>query len=373
MGKTLQRAKREGRTPIHPYARLPTGIPVLKEGFHDSLDNIEEEIVRAKAVLHRDLEKLQAKRAAAEPKPLPVLTPPLEPLPNEIPSVPISIMHPAEEVSLDQFGRDSTSESTLDRLQKSIGSVQEILKSPKTAPKELSSTKEAGNSSNQTTTPSNRILPDESLFESPSVPKGQAENQSSEEVKKLGSVAEEDKARNGNTQDLNLSKPNNEVSNANSTDIDSLFGTNNSNENDNIDFADIDFTAGDDFTFQESTTAQNNSDLDALMPGIESYANVNQSDDFNMLDFPHNTDSAKGIGNANTDTAIDDLFDFPDDNNAGSGNVEGNTSNNNELGISAESNFDDLLDDMDFPDADDGTGERTMEHGEFDEAFFGLT
>lgn len=271
-----------------------------------------------------------------------------------------------------QVKGDVDSGTTLDRLQKSIGEVQKIVRSPNTAGNEVPATKSQGDLSNQ-------ILPNESLFESPTETNNQAGTSSADESKKLDHTPKEETSKD-NTQGAELSKTSTEAPNTvpqtNATDIDSLFGGDdsnpNTNESQNADFADIDFTAGDDFTFP-ATTAPANTDLDSLMPGIGSYAAVSQSEDFNMLDFSNNTDAANGNGNTGGDTAMDAMLDLSNDNNAGSGDNGGNSSNNNDMGMNTESNFDDLLDGMDFGDADDGLGGGDMEHGEFDDAFFGLT
>ncbi|KAH8801688.1 hypothetical protein F5884DRAFT_862388 [Xylogone sp. PMI_703] len=66
-GKALRASDKEsGKTLSHANARLRSTIPSAIDNFHQALDEIEINIVRAKAVLTRDLDELRAKRRAAD-------------------------------------------------------------------------------------------------------------------------------------------------------------------------------------------------------------------------------------------------------------------------------------------------------------------
>lgn len=380
VGKGLQAAKRDNIYGSQGSVQPDTmAIRRLDDKFQCAIDNIEEEIVRAKSILLRDLQQLRAKEAAAtQPKPAPVpkAEETSENAPKEAPPM-VPIVDFGARNPQSQFGGDGAADSTLDRLQKSIAHAQNIVRSPNTAGKELQSAKGADNSVNQASASDICILPNELLFNSPTETKDQPERSSADVSKNIASNVNDEVAK-VDAQVANASKPSTEApypdAQENPTDIDSLFEEINSNQNtkesDNPDFADVGFTAGGDFAFPTTTAPTNNPDIDSPMTGMESYAaSNNQTEDFNMLDFPNNTeDAAAGNGTTNAD-----IFDFPNDNNGGSGGAGGGSSSDMDLGISTESSFDDLLEGMDF-DADDGAGGGGMEHdGKFDAAFFGLS
>jgi len=115
-----------------------------------------------------------------------------------------------------------------------------------------------------------------------------------------------------------------------------------------------------------NTSGDNNDNSDnvaSLLPGLENYANADNSQDFDMSSFlpndpPNDTkkaDAAVGESQDESKADNDDLFgDFG--------------------GIANESNFDDLLDGMDFGDGgdDNAGGEMMGSNEEFDNAFFGI-
>ncbi|KAI6715792.1 hypothetical protein PZA11_006097 [Diplocarpon coronariae] len=72
-GKALRHSKKDGSRSLDAVnTRLRTTIPTMAEHFHEALDDLESDIVRAKAVLGRDLERLRAKRTVLE-DPVPIL------------------------------------------------------------------------------------------------------------------------------------------------------------------------------------------------------------------------------------------------------------------------------------------------------------
>ncbi|KAK2627219.1 hypothetical protein QTJ16_003185 [Diplocarpon rosae] len=72
-GKALRPSKKDGSKSLDAVnTRLKATIPSMAEHFHEALDDLESDIVRAKAVLLRDLEILRAKRIVLE-DPVPVV------------------------------------------------------------------------------------------------------------------------------------------------------------------------------------------------------------------------------------------------------------------------------------------------------------
>ncbi len=103
-------------------------------------------------------------------------------------------------------------------------------------------------------------------------------------------------------------------------------------------------------------TNNDSGDPNSILPGLESFGN-GSGGDFNMLDVSNNATDHQGAG----DNAGDDF-------GMSGGDLD------TALGIGAnESTFDDLLEGIDFGDADDGTGDSMMQHGEFDDDFFGIS
>ena len=153
-----------------------------------------------------------------------------------------------------------------------------------------------------------------------------------------------------------------------STTVDSLFDGNNGESDFNFD--DYNFPGdgtdnqnddfggnGGDFDLSSfgNQTNHGSGDPNSILQGLESFGDGSGAD-FNMLDMSNNTTDNQGAG----DNAGDDY-------GMSGGDLD------IALGMGAnESTFDDLLEGMDFGDADDGTGGDMMEHGDFDDEFFGL-
>lgn len=154
-----------------------------------------------------------------------------------------------------------------------------------------------------------------------------------------------------------------------STTLDSLYDANNNGESD-LNFDDFNFSGdgtgngNDDFggnggEFDLSSfgnqTNNDSGDPNSILQGLESFGDGTGAD-FNLLEMSNNATDNQGTG----DSAGDDF-------GMSGGDLD------MALGMGAnESTFDDLLEGMDFGDGDDGTGGDMMEHGEFDEEFFGL-
>jgi hypothetical protein len=98
-----------------------------------------------------------------------------------------------------------------------------------------------------------------------------------------------------------------------------------------------------------------NGDPNSMLQGLDTFGD-GSGGDFNLLDMSNNATDNQGA----------------DDNAGGEFGMSGGDFDM-ALGMGAnESTFDDLLEGMDFGDGDDGTGGDVMEHGDFDDVFFGL-
>lgn len=155
--------------------------------------------------------------------------------------------------------------------------------------------------------------------------------------------------------------------------LDSEFGTNGGANNSSLNFEDIDFSAGNqdthmDLSFPNNQNApngnNNNDDVSSLLPGLESYANSGGDEDLTMTDIPHETITTNTNANANNAAGPAD-DDDPFELRTGNGAAEE---------ANQDSTFDDMWDGLDFgPVGEEETGGGgSMEHGEFDNAFFGL-
>jgi hypothetical protein len=152
------------------------------------------------------------------------------------------------------------------------------------------------------------------------------------------------------------------------TTFDSMFDADNNGESDLFD--DFNFSGdgtgnqndefggnagGFDLSSFGNQTNNDSGDPNSILQGLESFGD-GSGGDFNLLDMSNNATDNHGAG----DNAGDDF-------GMSGGDLD------MALGMGAnESTFDDLLDGIDFGDGDDGTGGDMMEHGEFDDAFFGL-
>jgi hypothetical protein len=156
-----------------------------------------------------------------------------------------------------------------------------------------------------------------------------------------------------------------EISSLPEPTADGMFGVNHGADGD-LDF-DFDFGGGEASNNQEADFNANNDDFDLANFGAEGAGNatdhlLHNLDDFGegdaaqfaQLDGPNMAGNQAMAGGAGGDLIV-----------GGDGELN--------LNIGNESAFDDWLDGMDMGDGLDGEGGgETMEHGEFDDAFFGL-
>jgi hypothetical protein len=99
-------------------------------------------------------------------------------------------------------------------------------------------------------------------------------------------------------------------------------------------------------------TNNGSGDPNSIIQGLENFGDGN-GEEFNLLNMSNNATDNQGAG----DNAGDDI---------------GMSGGDLDMALGMESTFDDLLEGMDFGDGDDGTGGDMIEHGDFDDEFFGL-
>ncbi|KAL3423205.1 hypothetical protein PVAG01_04952 [Phlyctema vagabunda] len=119
-GRALRPIDKDGSRTLAPTnARLQSTLPSAVENFHQALDELESDIVRAKAVLGRDLAQIRAQRVAAEHSPVEVPEKPPKAEPETIPEnlqAPVAVMtasQPAPEpIIKEEFVKPKSPEPT---------------------------------------------------------------------------------------------------------------------------------------------------------------------------------------------------------------------------------------------------------------------
>ncbi|KAG4429249.1 hypothetical protein IFR05_015266 [Cadophora sp. M221] len=316
-GKALRPSNKEGgRTLTTVNTRLRTIIPSAVENFHMALDDLECEIIRAKSVLLRDLDELKAKRIALE-NPVPILEEVIEERPAEM--------------------NTSNGNSILG---------DDLYTSPQTTIKEERRTRSP-----------EKQMPNEQNLPVPEPATGIA-IQVSEDVK----VPPQGPTPPSSSNDANLeSKPiglgiKTEVAAALEEDlqnspIDSLFEmADNENGDSALNFDDMDFSL--DTTQNQDTSQTQNNEFD-----LSNFGNLNPNP--NQTNTNTNTDEQNKLG--------DDLFAMAQE-------MGGGDSMDLDIDLSMAGAEDSIFNDMFYEGGDDEgmSGGGEIQHGEFDNAFFGL-
>ncbi|KAI9743849.1 MAG: hypothetical protein M1818_002583 [Claussenomyces sp. TS43310] len=354
-GKALRSANKKGYETIgHTNIRLQAFIPSAIDNFHMALDELEYDIVRAKAALTRDLRQLKEQQYALDNSGIENLG---DTTPAEFPTT----EHASSTRTIETEGPAKLDDSIV---------VKQAVPQAAPSPAEISPA-------------INRKSP-------PEVAVHESLAQSVHDSKSTDALFAE------NATDLNLETSQPETSaglgirlmetqpekltaateapttaDLQNMDIDAFFDTG-STQNADLIFDDLEFTTDDkghqnlDFG---NTTADldlssfgdqvnsNNDDITAMLQGLDNYGSTS-GNDLNMMDLSNTGTNDQNIAN----NLIQDDFGM----SGGDLDMALGVGNN-------QSTFDDLLDGMDFPDGtDDGTGGNIMEHGEFDEAFFGV-
>merc|ERR1712093_369759 len=323
-GKALRPSNKDGgRTLATVNTRLRTIIPSAAENFHMALDDLECDILRAKSVLLRDLDELRAKRFALE-NPEPIL----------------------EDVVEEKAVETNTSNGNSDTV---LG--DELYTSPLTNVKE-----ERGTTSPEKQTPNEpkTSLPDPSkdpVTQSPEdvkvPPQGPtppaSTNETSQESKPIGLGI--------NTEGA----PAAEAGDVQDSALDSLFDITDNNENGDsaLNFDDMDFSL--DVTSQNQDTSQTqNDDFD-----LSNFGNSNPS----QTNTIPNTNASQNQNSDDPNKLGDELFAM----------VGGGDGMDLDLDMGMAGAEDSVFDDMFFGGGDDEgmSGGGELQHGEFDNAFFG--
>ncbi|KAM0158299.1 hypothetical protein ACHAPG_004182 [Botrytis cinerea] len=342
-GKALRATGIEGGKSMAISAiRLHSTIPSITDNFHRALDDLEAEIIRAKSVLGRDLEELRSKRIAAE-------NPPAQNVENPIPHEPTPPPHiPYEDVP----------SAIKQEMIQDNNPTPAIAKEEET-PIKSEMTKETRD---EEETKEPLILSPPSTNDNKSQPIGLGINTT------LPASTDAPEPVTGGGQD---------------SSIDSLFDNPDSAVNvdsaalnfDNMDFSMLDAATN---TQSQDNNHTQNTDFDLSTFG-------SNPQDFNMNDLQPSNEASSNSNNNNsaniTTTAtkgdmMDDILNMT----AGSDTNDNNNNNNNNMDM--DSNLDNMVgadesvfDSLFFGNDDDANvgGEiGEMEHGQFDNAFFGI-
>ncbi|KAG0648907.1 hypothetical protein D0Z07_4615 [Hyphodiscus hymeniophilus] len=309
VGRALRATDKEGGTVTNPNTRLRSFFPGAIDNFHQALDDLESDIVRAKAVFLRDLEDLQTRRHALE-------TPPAEPILNATADDPISAEDMQQTIMMEN--NEPTSEPTI---------KEEEVVPQDTAPEEAENTEAI------TTDPLKNTSPEDS--DSPKGLQGPSPPSSANDTNKINSVGLG--IDSPATEDPALAQPG-----IPDSSIDELFDMTDSGNNDGLA---LNFDTTD---FLESSNTQGQNDFD-----LSTFGNT---EDFNL-----DVQASNDAGDTNSSNKQDDLF--------GLGNSgEGGDLMDLDLDLGAVGGDSSTFDDLFNFGADGGE----MEHGEIDSAFFGI-
>jgi len=341
-GKALRASDKEsGRTVASANARLRSTIPSAIDNFHQALDEIEADIVRAKAVLGRDLNELRAKRIVAENASIEVPNDMVDANPADkagLPEGPVAILDDSK----------STPQQAVEQVDVEMKDPKQEHPSQEVKPVKLS---EASSQENDITSKAIKdlhaaqqqiISPPNSLPETNAKPNGTG-------------VGIDTTATTG-TPDPPTQEPT----------IDSLFDVNDGDDGDNNAGSGLNFNM--DYSLQDSNANIQNQDqsLQNNEFDMSSFGRPQDgNDDFGMLDLQQ----PSGTPTANKKMDLTgDLSSIP------ANGVDNNTLDPEmDFGIvgADESDFDSIFFGNN-EDADMSGGVGEMEHGQFDDDFFGL-
>ncbi|KAE9370377.1 hypothetical protein N431DRAFT_343717 [Stipitochalara longipes BDJ] len=317
-GKALRSSNKEGgKTLANAKSRLSSTIPSAIENFHLALDELECDILRAKSVLLRDLEGLRAKRYALE-NPVPIV--------EEVESV------PEQELNGDSTMADTTEQSTI---------KEEVMHSESP---EKQASNEIGVPSSTQDPAKEDIAKIEEVKEQQALTPPPSNDAASQPIG-LG-INTEGAA---DSDAPGTAEPQNSA-------IDSLFDI---PDNENTGDSELNFEHMD-FSLHDSN--QDPSQTQAHEFDLSTFGSTTQ--DFNMNTMQTDSNITNNPNNVNKE--VDDLF----------GDL-GNAGDNMDLDLDLEFGTagaeDSLFNDM-FIGEDDGGfgGGGEMEHGDFDNDFFGI-
>ncbi|KAI9649292.1 hypothetical protein NHQ30_001864 [Ciborinia camelliae] len=333
-GKALRATGLEGgKTMAVSAIRLHSTIPSITDNFHQALDDLEAEIVRAKSVLGRDLEELRSKRIAAENPPVQIIEEPAAP----------DLLTPSHTKYHEDLSAASTQEST--RGTTPLETIPKEEEKPvKNDPLKETVHKEE--------TKGPRVSPPPNTKDNKSQAIGLGIN---------------------TTLPASTDVPATTTAGGQDSSIDSLFDIPDNAANDDsaaLNFDNMDFTMPDSTT---NTQTQDNNQTQNTEFDLSTFGNNPQ--DFNMNDLKPANEASSNNANITTTNnkegdMMDDLLNMTTTANSG---TNGNNNNNMDLDLDLDNMVgaeESVFDDMFF--GDDGNVGGEMEHGQFDNEFFGI-
>ncbi|ESZ96566.1 hypothetical protein SBOR_3068 [Sclerotinia borealis F-4128] len=339
-GKALRATGLDGgKTMAISAIRLHATIPSITDNFHHALDDLEAEIVRAKSVIGRDLEEMRSKRIAAENPPAQIF---------EEPAAPDPIPHP-----LTKYHEDLPVATKQERTKETTPLPTISLEEEKPVRDE----------------PSNEILHKDEMKE-PRILSPPSKNDNKPQAIGLGI---------NTTLPVSTDIPATTTAGGQDSSIDSLFDIPDSAANDDsaaLNFDNMDFTMPDATT---NTQSQDNGQTQTTEFDLSTFGNNPQ--DFSMNDLQPSNEASNNNANITTTNNKGDMMDdLLNMNTAAGSGMDNNNNNINNMDLGLDLNNmvgaeESVFDDMFFEGDDDGNvgGEiGEMEHGQFDNAFFGI-
>ncbi|QSZ37208.1 hypothetical protein DSL72_009302 [Monilinia vaccinii-corymbosi] len=329
-----------GKTMAVSAMKLHSTIPYITNNFHRALDDLEAEIIRAKAVLGRDLEEMRSNRIAAESPPVQIM---------EEPAAPETLLPPQTKRHED--------------LQVAFQKDKEATPLPTILREEENPIKSG--QSNETVNKEEMKMKERRVLSPPST------NDKNAQAIGLGITT---------TLPASRDAPATATTGGQVSSIDSLFDIPNSATNHDslaLNFDNMDFTMPDAST---DTQSQSNNQTQNTEFDLSTFGNNPQDFSTNGLHSSNETSSNHvNITRNNKGSMMDNLLNMASTAGSGTNNNNNNNSNNNmdvDLDLdnmvgAEESVFDELF----FGGDDDGNvggGVGEMEHGQFDNAFFGI-
>ncbi|KFZ03215.1 hypothetical protein V502_11136 [Pseudogymnoascus sp. VKM F-4520 (FW-2644)] len=382
-GKALRSANMKGaKTISHDNDRLQMYMPKAITSFHGALDELESDIVRAKAVIARDLREVRKREEELR-----------NPVAQPIESVAVPM---AQETINDAQAATATQDGGIFEQSANIVKTEEVgdseqAKDQQVKSEPLDTTVQLGDSQMKKETldmvdlvqeqPRADLQTSEKLQDEvkPSIELPGETTAQPAEVSAAGGQ-QVDKLHDAPSKDL---EPLETLDTNDDMTYESLFGPKSAHDDHpDLNFDDFDFgtdtaaadqgdNQGQDYsmqndgnidlsTFGEPTDQPfGNDDGSSMLQGLESYANQvpEESGDINMLDTANSGGNAGGDG---------EIINLDGEDGVGMSGADLDLA----MGIGGnETNFDDLLDGLDFEGGDDTTG---LENHEFDDAYFGI-
>ncbi|ELR05218.1 hypothetical protein VC83_07723 [Pseudogymnoascus destructans] len=372
-GKALRSANMKGaKTISHDNDRLQMYMPKAITSFHGALDELESDIVRAKAVIARDLREV---RRREEELRNPVAKP------NEGVAVDMG-METVDDAQPGMATRDGglleqPAHIKMEEAPDALGQGGDQLVKPEPSGTAV----QAGDLTKQEALDTLDLFeeqPKEDLVQTSEKPQDEVKQSIEQPEASAADVQQVDKLQDAPTKELG---PLDTLDTNDDMPYESLFGPKSAHDDHpDLNFDDFDFgtdnAAGGENQDQEYSMANDghidlstfgeacdqpfgNDDGSSMLQGLESYANQvpEEGADINMLDTANSGGNAGGDG---------EIINLDGEDGVGMSGADLDLA----MGIGGnETNFDDLLDSLDFEGGDETTG---LENQKFDDAYFGI-